>query len=92
MEVTKLPLYKSHKEVWAIKIERIKLDAKLAAQQKNRETDDSAYLEGQGVAVKVDSAYMSKHNPQVGGYYVLYKGGYESWSPADVFEDGYSLV
>jgi hypothetical protein len=81
METTKLPLYRSHKEVWAIKIERIKFEA-----------DGGAYLEGQGAAVKVDNAYMSKHNPQVGGYYVLYKGGYESWSPADAFEDGYSLV
>ena len=27
--------------------------------------------------------------PDEKGYYVLYKDGYESWSPKDVFEDGY---
>jgi hypothetical protein len=27
----------------------------------------------------------------IGGYYVLYeKGGYESWSPGDVFDAGYT--
>lgn len=24
------------------------------------------------------------------GYYVLYKDGFESWSPSDVFEEGYT--
>ena len=27
-----------------------------------------------------------------GGYYVRYPDGYESWSPAEAFEDGYTLV
>jgi hypothetical protein len=40
----------------------------------------------------VSREYMVKHNPQVGGYYVVYKGGYASYSPADAFEDGYSLI
>lgn len=26
------------------------------------------------------------------GYYVLYEGGYESWSPTKAFEDGYTLI
>lgn len=28
----------------------------------------------------------------VGGYYVRYKDGYESWSPASEFEDGYTRI
>lgn len=28
--------------------------------------------------------------PMVGDYYVQYDGGYESWSPAKTFEEGYS--
>lgn len=43
----------------------------------NRETDGSA---------------MRKHKPQAGGYYVLYKDGYTSFSPADAFEDGYTRI
>lgn len=41
------------------------------------------------VHVDVSSAYMSKHNPKVGGYYIRYEDGYESWSPAHAFESGY---
>jgi hypothetical protein len=33
---------------------------------------------------------MIKHAPQVGGYYVRYPDGYESWSPAKAFEEGYT--
>lgn len=39
--------------------------------------------------LEVTKEYMDKHNPQVGGYYVKYADGYESWSPAKVFEEGY---
>lgn len=34
--------------------------------------------------------WFAKHNPQVGGYYVVYEDGYASYSPAKAFEDGYS--
>lgn len=41
---------------------------------------------------KVDKAYMQKHKPQVGGYYVVYKDGYKSFSPAEAFETGYERI
>lgn len=81
---TPMPRYKSHKEVWALKIEAIQ------------------YQEGEGAMITpadagyapfpVDAAYVNKHDPQVGGYYVVYKDGYKSFSPADAFEDGYALI
>ena len=40
----------------------------------------------------ISREYIDKHNPQVGGYFVEYEGGYLSWSPADVFEDGYERI
>ena len=40
--------------------------------------------------VFVSVEYFIKHNPKAGGYYVRYEGGYESWSPADAFESGYT--
>ena len=40
----------------------------------------------------VNAAYLLKHKPEVGGYYVVYKDGYKSFSPAAAFEEGYSKV
>lgn len=36
--------------------------------------------------------YVKKHNPKVGGYYVVYADGYCSFSPAEAFENGYTLI
>lgn len=40
----------------------------------------------------VDEAYVIKHNPKPGGYYVVYADGYKSFSPAEAFELGYELI
>jgi hypothetical protein len=40
----------------------------------------------------VPQDYIEKHSPQVGGYYVVYKDGYKSFSPADAFEEGYTRI
>jgi len=78
-----IPTYKSHKKVQAFKIERIEPSPD---QSKIVMTDHT----GAYVAV-VSAGYFYKHAPQVGGYYVKYKDGYESWSPAEAFEDGYAM-
>ena len=88
---TEMPKYKSHKEVWALKIKSIVRDG----EGENRETDGSAMItpEEDGYApFRVEHEYMYKHKPQVGGYFVQYKDGYKSFSPADAFEAGYSLI
>jgi hypothetical protein len=36
--------------------------------------------------VAVDRAYVQKHNPQAGGYFVQYGDGYQSYCPAEAFE------
>lgn len=76
-----LPLWKCHKTVAAFKI-----------------TDTEALSNGQvrligedpACSVVCDSAYVDKHRPQIGGYFVHYHDGYRSWSPAEAFEDGYT--
>lgn len=46
-----------------------------------------------GVAtVSVGEKFMSKHDPEEGGYYVVYEDGYESFSPAKAFEEGYTRI
>ena len=85
--------YKCHKEVWALKIEQIVLDS-AKAKEENRETDGSAMITPVGgyAPFKVDHDFLRKHAPQVGGYHVVYEDGYESFSPAKAFEEGYELI
>jgi hypothetical protein len=81
-----LPRYRSHKEVWALKIAAIEFD---------KGKDGGATItpaEPGYVAFKVDHNYVYRHEPKVGGYYVVYADGYKSWSPAEAFEDGYVRI
>ncbi len=89
-----MPKYKCSKEVHALKIKEIASDVD-AANTENRETDGSAMITPveEGYApFKVDFGYMNKHQPVAGGYYVVYKDGYTSFSPAEAFEGGYELI
>ena len=89
-----LPKYKSHKQVWALRIKEVALDSDLA-QQDGRETDGNAMItpEHAGYApFRVDADYVRKHKPEAGGYYVVYADGYTSFSPAKAFEEGYTRV
>lgn len=89
MVSAQMPEYTCHKKVWALKIKSIAIDG----EGENRETDGSAMItpeEPGYAAFKVSREYMHKHKPEVGGYYVRYKDGYESFSPAPAFEEGYS--
>lgn len=78
---TELPKYKSHKEVYALKIKEVQRLTNLII------PEDDNYM-----AVPVGREYMQKHFPQAGGYYVIYADGYKSYSPADAFEKGYTKV
>jgi hypothetical protein len=74
----KLPHWKCHKEVDGFQIDRIVGNSLISA-------DANVY-------VIVTADYMEKHKPFVGGYFVQYLDGYQSFSPAAAFEDGYSKV
>lgn len=90
-----MPKYRSHKHVWALKIAGIAFDRDAAKADGNRETDGSATItpDDPGYApFKVDAAYVHKHDPKVGGYYVVYADGYKSWSPSPAFEEGYTRI
>lgn len=80
-----MPRYRSHKIVWALKIKGIE-----------PRTDGGATITPEDAGYgpfQVDGAYVRKHTPQIGGYYVVYSpDGYQSWSPAREFEDGYTRV
>jgi hypothetical protein len=74
-----MPRYVCHKQVWALKIKAIGVSSFIP--------EDSRYAE-----IPLSQDYMVKHKPQAGGYYVVYQDGYESYSPAKAFEEGYSLI
>lgn len=41
------------------------------------------------VQQEVTPGYMAQHRPEVGGYFVKYSSGYESYSPGKEFDEGY---
>ena len=77
---TALPQYQSHKIVHGGEI--LDIDEDMKGQVR-------LHFYGDQEPIIVSPEYMAKHQPKVGGYYVLYKDGYESWSPAQAFKDGY---
>lgn len=47
--------------------------------------------DGNAISRIVSDEWLKKHNPEVGGYFVVYADGYESYSPVEAFEKGYTL-
>lgn len=77
-----LPKYRCHKKVWALKLTSISED----------EDTGHATLRSGDASREVDDRYMRRHEPEIGGYWVKYADGYESYSPAKAFEEGYTLI
>ena len=92
MNGIEMPKYRAHKTVWALKIHGLK----------QRQLPHNANIpEGSLFMVPEDPRfagewlspeYVARHEPQAGGYYVVYEDGYKSFSPAKAFEDGYTAV
>lgn len=90
-----MPKYQCHKQVWALKIKAI-------AHKPNPDTTGVSAASSYGAtltpcedgygAFDVSPEYVNKHDPQVGGYYVVYEDGYKSYSPAGAFDSGYGLL
>lgn len=81
--MNKLPQYLCHKKVRAC---QIGLVHKKDGQWLLTPADESISQ------IVVTEHYMKKHQPAAGGYFVLYEDGYESFSPAEAFESGYSRI
>lgn len=77
-----LPRYQSYKKVHALMIAKISVNS----------FDVTIKPVLPYASFKVSLDYFNKHDPQVGGYWVLYEDGYESFSPADAFESGYTRI
>lgn len=84
-----LPKYRCHKEVWAMKIARIEpyLAGGTVPDGVMLVPEDKQYS-----SFVLTDEFVRRHNPQPGGYYVVYEDGYRSYSPAEAFEAGYTRI
>ena len=88
-----MPKYQSHKKVWALKIASAQFDeedGKLLLT-----FTDPAYAPLEIMpedSSRIAKAILSCETKGDTGYFVVYEGGYRSWSPSKEFEEGYSLI
>ena len=95
-----MPRYKSHKEVWALKIKEVVCHAHAdpsVSIDEFAKTEEfgggNLFFEDERYAMRTFTPdWYRKHKPANGGYFVVYKDGYESYSPAEAFEEGYTRV
>ena len=85
VEQVEMPKYVCHKEVLAFKIGNILNESGMGI-------FSLVPVDPRIASTGVDGYYMDKHSPQVGGYYVVYEDGEDSYSPAEAFESGYTLM
>ena len=81
-----LPKYKCHKVVHAAKITEI------TSQDADGDLTHALIFDEISGFQTITDVWKEKHDPHVGGYYVVYEDGYTSFSPGDAFEAGYSKI
>ncbi len=86
--------YVSHKEVEAGKI--TKVVNRSAHAELELEGQDSCFPVTLENLARLEDMAVNQQPPRadatiIGGYVVRYAGGYVSWSPAEAFEEGYTL-
>lgn len=93
-----MPRYKCHKEVHALKIERIRHGHSREGERKYNSCvfypEDKAYepIEVKGDWCSDKVKLDNPDDPTDCGYIVIYADGYSSWSPSKAFEEGYTRL
>ncbi len=93
-----MPKYRCHKEVWALQIAAVYEATEHVTPSAG--TPDGVLVLGADLVFtpigyaprRVSQSYVQKHQPKAGGYFVVYADGYESFSPAQAFEEGYTRI
>lgn len=85
-DARELPLYRCHKEVRALKISAIEFEADGSAKIAPLDDGYPPFLARAGFRSRFQGTEADL------GYFVVYADGYQSWSPAKAFEDGYTLI
>jgi hypothetical protein len=90
-EIARLPRWKCHKVVSAARISRVMTESDGSGTLVLRLSPDDAPVQSH-TSVDKEAEWMERFKPAAGGYYVVYEDGYESFSPAKAFEDGYARL
>ena len=85
--MTELPKYRCHKVVEAVKIVGFSVFTARGAPKGQLLLKVDGYPD-----IEVSDEWWGKHKPKENGYFVRYEDGYESFSPAEAFEAGYTLM
>jgi len=86
-EKVQLPRWQSHKKVWADKIVGV------VSNGPDGFTNWHLVCGGIIQVFPRSKVLLARGGDDpVGGYYVRYEDGYESWSPAKAFEEGYTRI
>jgi len=78
-----MPRYNSRRQAWALKITGF---STRSCSEVYLLTDDERLP-----LIVVDDEYMTRYRPGIGGYFVMYSDGSQSYSSAKRFEAGYVL-
>lgn len=80
-----MPKYNAKKVIWAHKIHGFIYDSdkQICAFVPSEPGYDN---------VEISRAYVGKHNPHIGGYYLRHEDGHNSFAPADKFEACNTLI
>lgn len=90
---SELPQYQCHKKVRALKIKEVKQGTEFDIVFDGDGYWELVFEDARYLPMKVSHRdYFARHHPYAGGYLVVYEDGYKSFSPANVFEDGYTLI
>jgi hypothetical protein len=81
-----LPRYQCHKIVHALKIKALQPHPEHPGEYLLT-PEDSTYA-----PFMVSRDYVNGRSAKGGGYYVTHEDGYESFSPAEAFESGYTRI
>jgi hypothetical protein len=80
-----MPRYQCHKEVWALKIASVHWAEEEGKVRLCFDIEDYAPM-------VVPASMVGRYFPQAGDYLVVYDDGYQSFSPAKAFEEGYTRI
>jgi hypothetical protein len=100
---TPVPQYQCHKKVWALRIKEViraplptiaELEKILNGSEPDGIDKAGGFIvpEGHFAPIAVPTKFLDHHEPEAGGYLVLYEDGYRSYSPAKAFEEGYTRI
>ncbi len=86
--LTEMPKYVSHKEVSALEIEGITALGTIGDKLMYKlHFKDEAYS-----SIAIPAEMCARYTPVKGDFYIVYKDGYESFSPRKAFLEGYQKL